>query len=465
MSHLLHAIADSAVEFLESLPRRPVGAVAGREELLRALGGPLPGGPRPDELVIRELVAGVGPGLVASAGPRYFGFVIGGATPAALAADWLTSTWDQNAQVYATSPAAAVVEEIVAGWLLELLGLPPGSSVGFVTGGQAANLTALAVGRQAVLRRAGWDFEENGLAGAPEVAVFLSEEAHATVRNALRMLGLGARSLHHLPADDQGRMRLDWLAAELRRHPGPAMVSVQAGNVNTGTFEPVGEIAELCRERGAWVHVDGAFGLWAAASPRLRTRLAGLDRADSWTGDAHKWLNVPLDSGMVVVRDPGEHQRLKGERCAYAGAAGLRDGSTWVPENSRRARAFVLYAALRSLGVEGVRRLVEGCCDRAAELAAGVSRLPHARVLNDVVLNQVLVRFQPPHVADMVRFHDDLALAVQRGGRCWIGSSRWKGQPTLRLSVSNWSTTTSDVQDTLAALGRALEEVLRGCSS
>jgi glutamate/tyrosine decarboxylase-like PLP-dependent enzyme len=294
-----------------------VGARADLATLREALGGPLPArGAEPVE-VLERLAADAEPGLVASAGPRYFGFVIGGSVPAALAADWLVTAWDQDAGLYACGPSAAVAEEVAAGWLLELLGLPAGSSVGFVTGGQMANFTGLAAGRHAVLARAGWEVEEDGLAGAPPVSVVVGEEAHVTIITSLRMLGLGGRRVLRVGADGQGRMRVDELRRALASLGGPIIVCAQAGNVNTGAFDPVGEIADAAHERQAWVHVDGAFGLWAAAVPALRHHVRGVDRADSWATDGHKWLNVPYDSGLAIVRDPVAHQTAMTGRASY----------------------------------------------------------------------------------------------------------------------------------------------------
>jgi glutamate/tyrosine decarboxylase-like PLP-dependent enzyme len=409
------------------------------------------------EDAVRALVAAVEPGLVHSTNPRYFGFVIGGSTPASVAADWLTSAWDQSGQVYATSPAAAVVEEVVVRWVLDLLRLPGDCGVGLVTGGQMANFTALAVARDTVLRRCGWDPDTGGLQGAPGISVLCGECCHATVQTAIRLIGLGTRNVIAVAADDQGRMRPDALEGALGASVGPTIVCLQAGNVNTGAFDPFPRLVALARSRGAWVHVDGAFGLWAAASPRFRHLCDGVEQADSWAVDAHKWLNVPQDSGLVIVRDREAHRRLKAARCAYAGmaAADRRDGSDWAPENSRRARAFVLYAALRNLGRLGVERLVEGCCDAASAFASRLDALPGARRLNDVVLNQVLCRFEPPGVADLDGFNAEVAARVQREGVCWLGTTRWQGQTVLRISVSNWQTTLADVEASVASIAAA----------
>ncbi len=386
---------------------------------------------------------------------RFFGFVIGGALPAAVAADWLTTVWDQNAGLYAAAPAAMVVEDVCAAWLADLLGLPAGVSAGFVTGGQMANTTGLAVARHAVLAAAGWDVEDRGLAGAPAVTVVAGQERHATIDRALRFLGLGRASVTPVPADGQGRMRIDALGEALARVDGPAVVCTQLGNVNTGALDPVGEIADLAHERGAWVHVDGAFGLWAAASPALRHLVAGAERADSWATDAHKWLNVPYDSGLVFTRHPEAHRRALGTSAEYliAGERSQRDAMDFNPEFSRRARGFPIYAALRSLGRSGVADLVDRCCALARRFADGLAAADGVEVRNEVVLNQVLVRFSSTdgdgdgHTRDVIR-------RVQQEGTCWLSGTTWHGEALMRVSVSNWSTTAGDVDRSVAAILR-----------
>ena len=461
----LHSVASQAADFIASLSTRHVGCAATPEEMIRKLDRPLPEHSTPAELVIRDLVNDVKGGLVASAGPRYFGFVVGGATPASLMADWLTSAWDQNAQVYATSPAAAAAEVIAARWIVELLGLPVQSSVGLVTGCQMANFTALASGRNAILERSGWDLNSRGLFGAKPITVFMSECGHATVRSALHMMGIGSAQIHEIPSDSQGRMHLSTLEAEIRRASGqPMILSVQAGNVNSGAFEPIEAIADLVQAENAWLHVDGAFGLWAAVSPELKTHLKGMERADSWATDAHKWLNVPYDSGIVIVKDQAQHRSLKTSRCAYAGeeSEGRRDGSSWAPENSRRARAFVVYAVLRELGRTGVQAIVERCCMLARFFARGVTQIPGARVLNDVVLNQVLVRLESTTVDGGDALHRAVAAKMQAEGRCWLGTTTWKGQLALRVSICNWMTTEDDIALLLESLAHAVHETAGG---
>ncbi len=451
---LLGQVADLARQFLDTLPHRPVGARADLPSLRTALGGTLPARGADPTAVIQHLAAAADPGLVASAGPRYFGFVIGGSLPAALAADWLAAAWDQDAGLYACGPAAAVVEEVAAGWLLDLFALPPTASVGFVTGGQMANFTGLAAGRHAVLHRAGWDVEEDGLIGAPAVNVVVGEEAHVTILTALRMLGLGSRRVVRVAADGQGRMRPDELRPTVARLDGPTIVCAQVGNVNTGGFDPVGEIADIAHERGGWVHVDGAFGLWAATSPALRHLVRGVDRADSWATDGHKWLNVPYDCGIAMVRDAVAHKTAMTGRASYLvqSSGTERDPQDWTPEFSRRARGFAVYAALKSLGRDGVTDLVERCCRLARRMADRLAVAPGVRILNEVVLNQVLVRFEPAGGADGGAFTKAVVARVQREGTCWMAGSRWHGMDAMRISVSNWSTTEADIDRSAEAI-------------
>jgi glutamate/tyrosine decarboxylase-like PLP-dependent enzyme len=451
---LLDRIAGLSRRFLETLPGRPVAARGDLASLRRALGGALPSTGADAAAVIEDLAAAAEPGLMASAGPRYFGFVIGGSLPAALAADWLTTAWDQNAGLYACGPAAAVVEEVSAAWLLELFGLPPTASVGFVTGCQMANFTGIAAGRHAVLERAGWDVEEDGLIGAPAINVVVGDEAHVTVLTALRMLGLGSRRVVRVAADGQGRMKPDALRAALAGLTGPTIVCAQAGNVNSGAFDPVGEIADATHERGGWVHVDGAFGLWAAASPDLQQHTRGVERADSWATDGHKWLNVPYDCGLAIVRDAAAHKTAMTGRAAYLiqSSGSERDPQDWTPEFSRRARGFPVYAALKSLGRSGVADLVDRCCRLARRMADRLAAAPGVRILNEVVLNQVLVRFEAPAGGDADAFTKAVIARVQREGTCWMAGSRWHGVDVMRISVSNWSTEEPDIDRSAEAI-------------
>jgi glutamate/tyrosine decarboxylase-like PLP-dependent enzyme len=399
--------------------------------------------------VIEALARDAPPGLVASPGPRYFGFVTGGALPAALAADWLASAWDQNAFNAVSSPAAAVVEEVACGWLLELLGLPADAGVGLTTGAQMANVTGLAAARGALLARAGWDVEERGLSGAPPLRVLAGEEAHVTVWRALRLLGFGRAAIEVVAVDGQGRMRADALASALAADDGAAIVCAQAGNVNTGAIDPLADIVAAAREHGAWVHVDGAFGLWAAASPALAGLVAGAGDADSWATDAHKWLNVPYDCGVVAVRDRAAHGAAMGITASYLVRAGEADrsNSDWVPEASRRGRGFAVYAALRSLGRDGVAELVERCCALARRLASAMESADDVDVLNEVALNQVLLRFGGDDALT-----DAVIGRVQADGTCWVGGTRWRGQAAMRVSVSNWSTAEGDIDRSAEAI-------------
>jgi glutamate/tyrosine decarboxylase-like PLP-dependent enzyme len=433
---VLQRAAELAADYVETLGERPVFPDVTPEQLREALGGPLPEEPLPAEQVVEELVAGAEPGVVAIGSGRYFGFVIGGGLPAALAADWLTSTWDQNAGLYVAGPSASIVEQVTRDWLLELLGLPGEASIGFVTGTQLAHVTGLAAARWHVLDDAGWDVGRDGLAGGPPVRVIVGEQRHVTVDRALRLLGLG--SPETVAADGRGRMRADALAAALHGASGPTVVCAQAGEVNTGAFDPLPEIAAACRDARAWLHVDGAFGLWAAASPRFRHLVAGIELADSWTTDAHKWLNVPYDSGIVFCAHPESHRLAMTITASYLimdeGARRVRDEMDWVPEFSRRARGFAVYAALRSLGRRGVQELVERCCDAAARFAERIAELEGVEVLNEVVLNQVLFRFESDERTD------EALQRVQASGRVWMSGTSWDGRKAIRLSVSNWQT-------------------------
>ncbi|HEY6589458.1 MAG TPA: aminotransferase class V-fold PLP-dependent enzyme [Actinomycetota bacterium] len=448
---------DQALAYLEGLPGRPVPGRAGLAELRAALGGPLPERPLDPREVVAELATAAEPGVVATAGGRYFGFVVGGATPAALAADWLTSAWDQNAALYVLGPAASVVEEVAGAWLAELLGLPAGVSVGLVTGGQMANFTGLAIALRGLLDRAGWDVESDGLWGAPRVRVLAGQGRHGTIDRALRFLGAGA--VEAVDADDQGRLRPAALAAALDRGSGPAIVCAQLGNVNSGALDPVGEICQVAHACGAWVHVDGAFGMWAAASPRLRPLVAGVERADSWATDAHKWLNVPYDSGLVFCAHPEAHRAAMGTRAGYLvhGRGDQRDSLDYNPDHSRRARGFAVYAAIRALGRQGVADLVERCCGLAGRFAERLGAADGVEVLNQVVLNQVLVRFlaaDGDHDARTRRVVE----RTQQDGTCWMSGTTWQGKAAMRISVSNWSTDEADVDRSVAAILRRAAE-------
>ena len=449
---LLHRTADIASDFVDSLDERPVRPDATVDELRAALGGPLPEQPSDALAVIEKLARDADPGLLGTPSGRFFGFVIGGTYPVAIAADWLASAWDQNACLTLPTPAAGVVEEVAGAWLKELLGLPEDASFGFVTGGQMAHFTCLAAARHHVLARAGWDVERDGLGGAPSIRVVAGANRHATLDRALRFLGIGTASIREVPADDQGRVLTEALRDELGSADGPTIVSVQAGDINTGAFDDLEAAADAAAAAGAWLHVDGAIGLWAAASPSLRHLVAGLERADSWATDAHKLLNVPFDSGIAFCAHPAPHQAALGVRSAYlmhADAGTARDPVDFTPEHSRRARGFPLYATLCALGRAGVAELVERSCARAQALAEGLGRLPGCEVLNDVVLNQVLIRFEDDASTDAVLGF------VQESGEAWMSGTTRNGRKAIRLSVSNWRTSERDVERTIAAFAAA----------
>jgi len=452
---LLRRTAEIAAEFVESLDERPVWPSASVEELREALGGPLPDGPSDPRSVIEDLAEAAGKGVVAIPSGRYFGFVIGGSVPAALAADWLASTWDQNAGLYACGPSAAVVEEVVGQWLKDLLGIPETASFALVTGCQMAHATCLAAARNHVLAKVGWDVERDGLPGSPPIRVVAGETRHATIDRALRLLGIGTASIVEVRADGRGRMDLSALRAVLAELDGPTIVCAQLGEVNTGSFDPIAEIADLAHDRKAWLHVDGAFGMWAAAAPGLRALVAGADLADSWATDAHKWLNVPYDCGIAFVARPEAHRAAMTVRAAYLvqDPDAARDEVDWTPEFSRRARGFVVYAALRSLGRSGVADLVERCCARARRFADAVAALPGCEVLTEVVLNQVLFRFEDDETTSR------MLAAVQASGEAWMSGTTWDGRAAIRLSVSNWRTSEADIDRAAAAYEAALATV------
>jgi glutamate/tyrosine decarboxylase-like PLP-dependent enzyme len=451
---LLHDTADRVADFREGVGRRPVAPHGVDAEAFRARFGSLPiEGAAPEE-VLRELHAAAEPLLVSTAGPRYFGFVVGGALDAATAADMLTTGWDQVGFNAVTSPAAALMEEVAGRWLIQALGLPAGASFGLVTGAQGANTVGLAAARHRVLARAGWDVEAEGLQGAPAITVVASEERHATIDRSLRLLGLGAGAVHAVEATSAGAIDPNALAAALRDGPrGPTIVCVQAGNVNSGAFDDLRAACALAHDHDAWVHVDGAFGLWAAASPSLAHLVDGIELADSWAVDGHKWLNLPYDTGFVFTADPDAHAASMWYTAAYL--QGQREGeirapSDFVPESSRRARGFATWAALRELGRDGLARTIDRCCALARRFADGLAAVDGVTVANEVVLNQVLVGFGDDALTDRV------IAGVQREGTCWMGGTTWHGRRLMRISVSNWSTTEDDVDRSVAAIARVL---------
>lgn len=449
LRHLFRLAADHAAAYRRSLPDRPVGVPLDQAAVTDAFSGPLPTAPCPPEQVVADLLAAAGPGLVASAGPRYFGFVVGGALPAATAADILAAGWDQLAFNAVTSPAAIAAEEAAGGWLKELLGIPASASVGFVTGAQAANTAGLAAARHQVLADAGWDVERRGLLGAPPIRVIAGEERHATVDRSLRLLGLGVDVVEPVPAGPNGALDVGALRALLRAgSPGPTIVCLQAGNVNTGACDELREACELVHRHGGWAHVDGAFGLWAAASPARRHLVDGLELADSWACDGHKWLNLPYDSAFAFCARPDVHAVAMSYAAAYlVGSGGAPAGADLTAESSRRARGFAVWAGLRELGRDGVAAVVDRCCALARRFAEGLAAAGF-EVANDVVLNQVLVGFGDDARTDRV------VAAVQADGTCWAGGTTWRGRRLMRLSVSNATTTEADVDRSVAAIIR-----------
>ena len=448
-----HAIAE---RYLEQVAGRHVGGTATAESLFEALGGPLPEGAADPIAVLQQLAINADPGIVATVGPRYFGFVTGGAVPVTVAADWLASAWDQNGALYVMSPAAAVMEDIVAGWLLEILSLPRTASVGFVTGCHMANFTCLAAARHEVLRRAGWNVEAQGLQRAPRVRVIAGGEVHISAVGALRYLGFGTEEIEIIPADGQGRMRADALDAALATGGQPTIVCAQAGNVSTGASAPIAAIVASAHARGAWVHVDGAFGLWAAAVPELRSQVTGIEQADSWATDAHKWLNVPYDSGLAIVAHPAPHRASMSMKASYLqrGTEEERIGMDWVPESSRRSRVLPLYALIKTLGRDGIAEMVRRNCALARRMAGRLASEPGVTILNDVVLNQVLAHFTDDATTSKV------IARVQAEGTCWAGGAFWQGKQVMRISVSNWSTTESDIDRSADAILMCYQQAL-----
>lgn len=441
MKDLLTETAARAVQYISQIGNRPVAPSPEAVANLQALGGALPQGPSDPAETMRLLDDIGSPATVATTGGRYFGFVTGATLPAALAANWLAGAWDQNAAMRVMSPTAAAVEDIVLTWLVDLLGLPSSSGAGFVTGTTMANFSALAAARSALLKRAGWNVEEDGMFGAPPIRVIVGEEVHVSLLKALSMLGMGRSRVTTIPADGQGRMRADRLPELDER----TIVCIQAGNVNTGAFDPAREICSRARAAGAWVHVDGAFGLWAAVSPMYATLLDGAGEADSWAIDCHKWLNVPYDSGIAVVREPEHLRRAMTVNAPYLPSSNLREPWHFAPEASRRARGIELWAAMRSLGRDGLREMIERNCRQAKRFAERL-RQAGCQVLNDVVLNQVLVSFGSAEETRRV------IAAIQSDGTCWCGGTQWHGHTAMRISVSSWATTDDDVEKSLAAI-------------
>ena len=440
--------AERAIAYREGLAvRRVAPDPAALDELSRHLGGPLPERPVDPARMLEELDRYGSPATMASAGGRFFGFVIGSSTPPSVAASWLATAWDQNTGLLAAAPATTLIEQIALEWILEILDLPRDAGGAFVTGCQIANFTALAAARHSVLARLGWDVESKGLFGAPEIPVIVGADAHNTIFKALAMLGLGRDRVIRVPIDSEGRMRPDSLPGI----DGPAIVCIQQGNVNSGAFDPAGEIIDWAHERDAWVHVDGAFGLWARASREHAHLARGAERADSWATDAHKWLNVPYDCGIAMVRDPAALRGAMGTGAAYLQESPVREPMHYTPELSRRARGVEVWAALRTLGRTGVEGLVDRCCAHARRFAEGLRAAGH-EVLNDVELNQVLVSFGDDETTRR------MVEAIQADGTCFCSGTTWHGRVAMRISVSSYATTEADVDTSLAAFGRIYRE-------
>ncbi len=450
-----------ALDYLENLDRSPVAAAATHTQLQARLAHPLDDRGMPPEDVIADLVRDTQGGLIGSAGGRFFAWVIGGAVPASLAADWLTSTWDQNATLFASSPAEAVIEETCGAWLKDLLGLPGNASFALVTGCQMAHFTCLAAARNAVLAKKNWDVEKKGLIGAPPVRVLTSVQRHISAVRALRYLGLGIDCMQELPVDEDFRLRPETLKQALMEKPDMAtIVILQAGDLNSGAYDPFEKLIPLARQFGAWVHVDGAFGLWAAASAKYRHHLAGVDQADSWATDGHKWLNVPYDCGYAFVADPAAHRAAISVQASYlVQASSSRDEIDWTPEFSRRGRGVATYAAIRQLGRKGIEEMIDRNCRQAHELVTRIGALPGAEVVVEPIINQGLVRFLDPSPGgDHDARTDSVIAAIQQSGEAYFGGTIWKGKRCMRVSVSGWQTTDADVERVVAAVKKVLSE-------
>jgi glutamate/tyrosine decarboxylase-like PLP-dependent enzyme len=439
-----------------------VAATANAATLRKQLDKPLAEKGLPPPQVIEELARDVQGGLLGSAGGRFFGWVMGGALPAAVGADWLTSAWQQNAGLYATAPAAAIVEETVGRWLKDLLGLPAHASFALVTGCQMAHVTCLAAARNALLREHGWDVEKQGLYSAPPIRILSSTEHHGSFERAVRLLGLGTSHIKSLETDDQGRLLPHALELELRNEPnGPTLVLLQAGDVNIGAYDSFETLIPIAKRYGAWVHIDGAFGLWAGASPRLRHLVKGVEAADSWATDGHKWLNVPFDSGFAFVADAEAHRASLSLHAVYmTHVADARDQMDWNPEWSRRARGFTAYAALRQLGREGVADLIERCCRHAYAIVTGIGELKGAEVMWKPTINQGLVRFLDQRAGatpeDHDRRTDEVIAEILKTGEAFFGGTTWRGRRAMRVSVCNWQTSDEDVQRVIRAVKNVL---------
>ena len=460
----LDAAYHSAVNYLEKLDDAPVGATVDVDTLRERFAKPLAQKPTPADEVVRELADDVSGGLLGSAGGRFFGWVIGGVLPAALATDWLTSTWQQNAALYVCSPAASVVEETVGSWLKELLSLPAHASFALVTGCQMAHVTCLAAARHALLGRRGWQVETQGLFGAPPIRILSSSERHGSFERAVRLLGLGTSQIQLLPVNDQGQLVSSVLEAKLAEEPGaPTLVLLQAGDINLGAYDCFEELIPIAKSYSAWIHVDGAFGMWAAASDRLRHYLKAIETADSWATDGHKWLNVPFDCGFAFVADPDSHRASLASEASYITLAdNARDQMNWNPEWSRRARCFAVYAALRQLGRDGVTELVERCCQYAHSLVMEIGKLPGAQTVWEPTINQGLVRFldRSPNATELDhdRRTDEVIAKILKTGEAFFGGTTWRGRRAMRVSVCNWRTNADDVKRVVNAVAKVLSD-------
>jgi glutamate/tyrosine decarboxylase-like PLP-dependent enzyme len=441
MRDLLMETAERAAHYLSNLASRGVAPLPNATQRLAELDKPLPDEPTDPQLVMNLLDDIGSPATVATAGSRFFGFVVGGALPAALAANWLAGAWDQNAGMRVLSPVAAALEQISIRWLKDIFSLAPGAGGGFTTGATMANFAALAAARHALFKRQNWDVESRGLFGAPPITVIVGEEVHVSVLKALSLLGFGRDRVVRVPVDGQGRMR----AEALPKISGTTIICIQAGNVNTGAFDPAAEICAAAHDAGAWVHVDGAFGLWAAAAPQRAHLSVGINQADSWATDAHKWLNVPQDSGIVICRKPENLWAAMSTSAAYLVSDGSAEPHHSVPEMSRRARGIEIWAALRSLGKSGLAHLIEKTCQQASRFACGLQEAGY-QVLNDVILNQVLVSFGDAATTNRV------IEGIQADGTCWCGGTVWQGHTAMRISVSSWATTDADVERSIETI-------------
>jgi len=459
MTNVLDIAAAHAAAYLEGLGNRSIAATAGVAELRRRPGKPLPANGMPAEAVIDEFVRDTEGGILGSGSGRFFGWVIGGTLPVALAADWLTAAWDQNAASNATAPAEAVVEEVCGEWAKELFGIPSTASFAFVTGCQMAHTTALAAARHKLLADRGWDVETSGLVGAPALRILTTENRHESIIRSARLLGLGTAAIEYVASDDTGRIEIDELETALRRMgEAPVVVCLQAGDLNTGVFDPFEQACVIAHAAKAWVHIDGAIGLWVATSERHCHLLKGAEAADSWATDGHKWLNVPFDSGLVFVAHAAAHRAAFSQETSYSiPREELRNQKDWNPEWSRRGRGFPVYAAMRALGCSGIAGIVDRCCAHAERLIGGIGRLPNAEVVAAPTINQGLVRFLSRD-GNHDGFTDDVIRRIQAKGVAWFGGATWRGVRVMRVSVCNWRTTEDDIDRTLAGVREVLAD-------